>query len=91
MSVILSTPVLDLHKISVGTMANLVKAAIKAGHPRYVPLDGRKISYSSFTFQFVNVIYLLIYFLFVSNILISYFIYVSFIYVYFMFLFILIL
>ena len=36
-----NTPVLDLHKISVGTMANLVKAAIKAGHPRYVPLDGK--------------------------------------------------
>ena len=41
-SLSLSTPVLDLHKISVGTMANLVKAAIKAGHPRYVPLDGSK-------------------------------------------------
>ena len=37
-----NTPVLDLHKISVGTMANIVKAAVKGGHPRYVPLDGRR-------------------------------------------------
>ena len=40
MSIAANTPVLDLHKISVGTMANLVKAAIKAGHPRYAPLGG---------------------------------------------------
>lgn len=38
--VAVSAPVLDLHKISVGTMANIVKAAVKGGHPRYVPLDG---------------------------------------------------
>ena len=65
MSVILSTPVLDLHKISVGTMANLVKAAIKAGHPRYVPLDGRKIIYSSITIQFENVFILFNFLLFI--------------------------
>ena len=47
MLVAANTPVLDLHRISVGTMANLVKAAIKGGHPRYVPLDGINRSTSS--------------------------------------------
>jgi hypothetical protein len=41
-AIAVSAPVLDLHKISVGTMANIVKAAVKGGHPRYVPLDGNQ-------------------------------------------------
>jgi hypothetical protein len=37
--------VLDLHRISVGTMANLVKAAVKSGHPKFVPVDGNTIAH----------------------------------------------
>ena len=32
-------PMLDMTKITVGSMADIVKSAIKSGHPRYIALD----------------------------------------------------
>jgi hypothetical protein len=35
----LLSPALDLNRISVGNMVNIVKAAVKAGHPKYEPIN----------------------------------------------------
>eukprot|EP01038_Epipyxis_sp_PR26KG_P007897 gene7897-10719_t len=43
------TPLIDLGKISVGGMTNIIKAAIKTGHPKYFPIDVSTLTMASNT------------------------------------------